>query len=109
MRNVWRSGAMTLAMLAAVPASAAVPDRGGLTFDFPAVSARHYAWNAADGTNLVRGSREGTSGRRNLRSSIASAARIWAGQPRRTAAIRNGIRPLGGTTCRSFERKESQT
>ena len=62
MRNVWRSGAMTLAMLAAVPASAAVPDRGGLTFDFPAVSARHYAWNAADGTNLVRGLREGTSG-----------------------------------------------
>ena len=62
MRNVWRSGAVTLAMLAAVPAPAAVPDRGGLTFDFPAVSARHYAWNAADGTNLVRGSREGTSG-----------------------------------------------
>lgn len=37
-------------------------DRGGLTFDFPKISARHYAWDADSAANLVKGPRTGAAG-----------------------------------------------
>ena len=47
---------------AAAQAGTSGLDRGGLTFDFPAISARHYAWDADSAANLVKGPRTGAAG-----------------------------------------------